>query len=71
MTCPACGGEEIQDRKTVLDWRRRGDPITLHPECPNGHASHMSLVIKPNTVGAGLQDGSPASGGYTASLLSP
>ena len=49
MTCPACGQEELEDRKTVLDWRKPGDPITLHHECPNGHAWHMPLVIKPGT----------------------
>ena len=47
MTCPAYGQAERQDRKTVLDWRKRGDPITLHRECPNGHAWHFPLVITP------------------------
>ena len=47
MTCPACSQKERQDRKTVLDWRKRGDPITLHRECPNGHAWHSPLVITP------------------------
>jgi hypothetical protein len=49
MICPACGEEECQDRKTVLDWRKRGDPSTLYRECPNGHAWHMPLLIKPAT----------------------
>ena len=39
--------EKLQRRKIVLDWRKRGDPITLQRECPNGHAWHMPLVIKP------------------------
>ena len=46
MTGPACGHEERQDRKTVIDWRKRGNPITLHRECPNGHAWHVPLGIK-------------------------
>ena len=43
MTCPACGQEERQDRKTALADVR---PLTLHRECPDGHAWHMPLVIK-------------------------
>lgn len=46
MTCPACGQEERQDRKTVLAEAR---PLTLHRECLSGHAWHMPLVIKPET----------------------
>jgi hypothetical protein len=46
MTCPACGEDERQDRKTVL---RDARLFTLHRECPNGHAGHMPLVIKPGT----------------------
>jgi hypothetical protein len=46
MTCPACGQEERQDRKTVLGKAR---PLTLHRECLSGHAWHMPLVIKPET----------------------
>jgi hypothetical protein len=50
MTCPTCGQQERQDCKTVVDWRRRGDPpIMLHRQCPNGHAWHAPLVIKPGT----------------------
>jgi hypothetical protein len=41
MTCPACGEEERQDRKTVLGKAR---PLTLHRECLSGHAWHMPLV---------------------------
>jgi len=44
MTCPLCGQEERQDRKTVLGTAR---PLTLHRECPGGHARHMALVIRP------------------------
>jgi hypothetical protein len=44
MICPACGEEERQDRKTVLADAR---PLTLHRECPSGHAWHMPIVIKP------------------------
>ena len=49
MTCPARGEEERQDGKTVLRWRKRGNPITLHRECSNGHAWHMPLVSKLGT----------------------
>ena len=46
MTCPVCGDEERQDRKPALADVR---PLTLHRECPDGHAWHMPLVIKPRT----------------------
>jgi hypothetical protein len=49
MTCPACGQEERQDRKMVLDWRKRGGPPTLHRECPSGHAWHLPLVLRQGT----------------------
>jgi hypothetical protein len=44
MTCPACGQDERQERKTVLSSPR---PLTLHRECPSGHAWQLPLVIKP------------------------
>jgi hypothetical protein len=46
MTCSACGQEERQDRKTALG---RARPLTLHRECPSGHAWHLPLVLKPGT----------------------
>ena len=46
MTYPACGQEERQDRKSVLASAR---PLTLHRECPSGHAWHLPLVLKPGT----------------------
>ena len=46
MTCPARGQEERQDRKPALADVR---PLTLRRECPDGHAWHMPLVIKPRT----------------------
>ncbi len=39
MTCSACGHEEGQDRKVVLDWR----------ECRRGHTWHLPLVLKSGT----------------------
>jgi hypothetical protein len=56
MTCPTCGQEERQDRKTVLEAR----PLTLQRECLNGHAWHMPMVIKPETRPARCDcDGAP------------
>jgi hypothetical protein len=46
MTCPACDQEERQDRMRVLGTT---GPLTVHRECPSGHAWHLPLVIKPET----------------------
>jgi len=43
MTCAACGQEERQDRKTALADVRS---LTLHRECPDGHAWHLPLITK-------------------------
>ena len=46
MTCPTSGQEERQDSKTAV-WKARR--LTIHSECPGGHAWHMPLVLKPGT----------------------
>jgi hypothetical protein len=46
VTCPACGEDERQERKTVLE---RARPLTVHHECPDGHAWHLPLALKPGT----------------------
>ena len=49
VTCPACGQEERQDRKRAHPQRPPGGrlTLTLHHECPAGHAWHGPLVIRP------------------------
>ena len=49
VTCPACGQEERQDRKRARSHRPPGGrlTLTLHHECPTGHAWHGPLVIRP------------------------
>lgn len=46
MTCPACGQDELQGRKSALFDKTRRRPLTLHRECPNGHAWHVPLLTK-------------------------
>ena len=49
VTCPACGQDERQDRKGARAQRPPGGrlTLTLHHECPAGHAWHRPLVIPP------------------------
>jgi len=47
MTCPGCGREEEQERKRALYRKPDGKHLkmTIHHQCPNGHAWHTPLVI--------------------------